>query len=168
MREWKTLYGNQDLGPEMVLGRDFEIRNSRLFFYRPWDPGEEYMRDWTPQQTHNLTLSGGNQKTAYTLGLGYLGQKGVLKVNPDKFERFNVNLGVTSRVTDWFDAGPKSYYQKQQPPGLFTSLPIRMTVVLLYRWPAFILMAPIRKPFRSALTEVQQAKMSDNENTLQG
>ena len=168
MREWQTLYGNQNLGKEMVLGRDFEIRNSRLFFYRPWDPGEEYLRDWTPQQTHNLTLSGGNQKTAYTLGLGYLGQKGVLKVNPDKFERFNVNLGVTSRVTDWLDARTKIILSKATTtrPFYFSS-DTYDPWYYLYRWPAFYPYGTYEgKPFRSALTEVQQAKMTDNENTF--
>src|SRR5690606_13703574 len=110
MREWETLYGGEDLGNEMVLGRDFEIRENRLFFYRPWDVNEMFMRDYTPQQNHNLSVSGGSEKTSYNLGVGYLGQEGVLKANPDQFARYNLNLGINTSVNDWFDARGKVLY----------------------------------------------------------
>lgn len=45
MREWEELYGGQDLGPEMVLDRDFEIRDRRLFFYRSWDPRKLFVKE---------------------------------------------------------------------------------------------------------------------------
>src|SRR5690625_6871222 len=53
MREWEQQYGGQNLGPEMVMGRDFEVRDGRLFFYRPWDAADMYVEDWTPMQNHN-------------------------------------------------------------------------------------------------------------------
>ncbi len=168
MREWQTLYGGKDLGQEMEMGRDFEIRNARLYFYRPWDPGAEYMREWTPQQTHNLTISGNAKKTGYTLGLGYLGQEGVLKVNPDQFKRFNVNLGITSEVTDWFDVRAKVILSKANltRPFYFSS-DTYDPWYYLYRWPSFYPYGTYQgKPFRSALTEVQQAKMTDDDNTF--
>lgn len=168
MKDWQQQYGGQDLGNEMVLGRDFEIRNGRLFFYRPWDPGEMYMRDWTPQQTHNLTLSGSSGKTGYTLGLGFLDQKGVLKANPDKFQRYNINLGVTSAVTSWLDARTKVILSRATTtrPYYFSSETYDPWYYL-YRWPAVYPYGTYEgKPFRSALTEVQQAKMNDYTNSL--
>src|SRR5690606_40779897 len=92
------------------LGRDYEIRDNKLFFYRPWDVGEMYMRDWTPQQKHDISVTGGTEKTSYNIGLGYLGQEGILKVNPDKFKRYNLNLGVNTEVNKWFDARAKVLY----------------------------------------------------------
>lgn len=168
MREWQSLYGGQDLGPEMVMGRDFEIRNSRLYFYRTWDPLDMYLRDWAPQQTHNLTISGSSAKTGYTLGLGYLGQKGVLKVNPDEFERFNINLGVNSSVTNWLDARTKIILSKatRTRPYYFSSDTYDPWYYLT-RWQAYYPYGTYEgKPFRSALTEVQQAIMTPQENTL--
>ncbi len=168
MREWQNLYGGQDLGDEMVMGRDFEIRNGRLFFYRTWNPNEMYLRDWTPQQTHNITLSGSTAKTGYTLGLGYLGQKGVLKVNPDEFERFNINLGVTSSVTNWLDARTKVILSRatRLRPYYFSSETYDPWYYLS-RWPAFYPYGTYQgKPFRSALTEVQQASVTPEQNTL--
>ncbi len=168
MREWQKLYGGQDLGPEMVMGRDFEIRNARLFFYRTWDPLELYVKDYSPQQTHNLTISGSGPKTGYTLGLGYLGQQGVLKANPDKFTRFNINLGVNSSVTNWLDTRAKIILSKatKTRPYAFSG-DLYDPWYYLTRWQAYYPYGTYEgKPFRSALTEVQQSKMTPDENTL--
>lgn len=167
MREWQAQYGGQDLGDEMVMGRDFEIRDNKLFFYRTWDPRELYMRDWAPQQSHNLTFTGSTAKTGYTLGLGYLDQKGVLKVNPDMFRRFNINLGVTSSVTSWLDARAKIILAKatRTRPFYFSSETYDPWYYLS-RWQAYYPYGTYQgQPFRSALTEVQQAKMTPEETS---
>lgn len=163
MREWEAQYGGQDLGNEMVLGRDFEIRGGRLFFFRPWNPGEMFMREWTPQQKQDISISGGSENTNYYLGLGYLGQEGVLKVNPDEFNRYNLNVGVNTSVTDWFDARAKVLYSKSEftRPFYFSSETYDPWYYL-YRWPAVYPYGTYEgHPFRSAITEVQQAKMNN-------
>ena len=167
MKEWQKNFGGLDLDNEMVNGRDFEIRDNKLYFYRPWDPGDMYMRDWTPQQNHNLTLSGSSNKIGYTLGLGFMDQKGVLKVNPDKFQRYNLNLGVTAAATPWLDARAKVMLSRSDAtrPFYFAS-DTYDPWYYLYRWPAVYPYGTYQgKPFRSALTEVQQAKMNESNNT---
>jgi len=62
MKDWQQQYGGQELGDSMVLGRDFEIRNGLLFFYRPWDVAKTYLKEYTPQQKHNISISGGSEK----------------------------------------------------------------------------------------------------------
>ena len=166
MREWEASYGGQDLGNEMVMGRDFEIRDGRLFFYRPWDAGEMFMKEWTPQQKHDLAVSGGTEKTNYRLGLGYLGQDGVLKVNPDQFNRYSLNLNVSTEVTDWMEARGKVIYSKTNftRPFYFSSETYDPWYYL-YRWPIVYPYGTYEGyPFRSAITEVEQAKMN-NQNT---
>ena len=167
MREWQAQYGGQDLGDEMVMGRDFELRDNKLFFYRTWDPREMYMRDWAPQQSHNLTFTGSTAKTGFTLGLGYLDQKGVLKVNPDMFRRFNINLGVTSSVTSWLDARAKIILAKaNRTRPYYYSSETYDPWYYLSRWQAYYPYGTYQgQPFRSALTEVQQAKMTPEETT---
>jgi TonB-linked SusC/RagA family outer membrane protein len=168
IKEWEATYGGQDLGPEMVMGRDFEIRNNKLFFYRPWEVGDLFLRNTTPMQTHNLTFSGSSAKTAYNLNLGYLDQGGVLKVNPDKFERYNVNLGVTSNVTNWLTVRSKIILSKgtKTRPFYFSSETYDPWYYL-YRWPKIYPYGTYEgHPFRSAITEVQQAKMNTYENNL--
>src|SRR5690606_14501036 len=107
MREWERNYAGQDLGLEMVEGRDYEIRDGRLFFYRSWDPRKLFVKKWSLQQKHDISVSGGSEKTNYYLGLGYLNQGGVYKTNPDEYERYNVNLSVNTSVTDWLDVRAK-------------------------------------------------------------
>lgn len=168
MKEWEAQYGGQNLGNEMVLGRDFDIRDGRLYFYRPWEPGEMFMREWTPQQKHDISVSGGSEKTNYYLGLGYLGQEGVLKVNPDEFNRYNLNVGVNTTVTDWLDVGGKVLYSKTHftRPFYFSSETYDPWYYL-YRWPATYPYGTYEgHPFRSAITEVQQAKMNNEDESL--
>ncbi|GAB3823844.1 hypothetical protein GCM10028895_31320 [Pontibacter rugosus] len=162
MREWEQLYGGQDLGNEMVLGRDFELRDGKLYFYRSWDPGEMYLKEWTPQQKHDISVSGGSEKTNYYLGVGYLGQEGVLKVNPDQFDRYNLNLGVNTSVTDWLDVRAKVLYSNSinSTPFVFNSATYDPWYYL-YRWPAMFPYGTYEGlPFRNAITEVEQAKMN--------
>lgn len=56
MKEWDALYGGmsqEELG-EMQLGRDFEQIGGKWYWYRGFDPIDMFLRDWTPQQKHNL------------------------------------------------------------------------------------------------------------------
>lgn len=166
MQEWQDQYAGQDLGDEMVMGRDFEIRGNRLYFYRTWDAREKFLKEWTPQQQHNLSINGSNAKTGYNINLGYLNQQGVLKANPDQFERFNVDLGINSSVTDWLDARAKVMLSKANKtrPYYFSSETYDPWYYLS-RWPAYYPYGTYEgKPFRSALTEVQQAKMTPIED----
>lgn len=166
IKEWSDKYGGQNLGSEMVEGRDYEIRNGNLYFYRSWDPLKMYMRDWSPQQKHDISISGGSEKTTYNIGLGYLGEKGVLKVNPDEFDRYNASVGVTSSVTDWLDVRAKMIYSSSltTTPYNFGSNAFGPWYYLL-RWPAIYPYGTIDgKPFRSAVTEVSQAHMNRDNN----
>ena len=168
IKNWQSTYGGQDLGPEMVMGRDFEIRNNKLFFYRPWEVDELFLKNSTPMQTHNLTFSGSGPKTAYNLNLGYLNQGGVLKVNPDKFERFNVNLGITSNVTKWLTVRSKIILSKgTKTRPFYYSSETYDPWYYLYRWPKIYPYGTYEgHPFRSAVTEVEQSKMNTYENNL--
>lgn len=168
IREWEQNYGGQNLSDEMEYGRDFELRDGKIFFYRPWNPGKTYMKDWTLQQRHNIGVSGGSEKTSYNLGLGYIGQDGVLKVNPDKFSRYTLNLGVNTSATDWLDVRGKVIYSntRTQTPFTFSAAQYGPWYYL-YRWPAIYPYGTYEgKPFRSAVTEVEQAKMDQDKNGL--
>jgi TonB-linked SusC/RagA family outer membrane protein len=168
MRDWETQYGNQNLSPEMVQGRDFDILDGKLFFYRSWDAGKMYLKDWTPQQTHNLGVSGGSEKINYNLGLGYLGQDGALKVNPDKFDRYNFSLGVGATPTKWLDVRGKVIFSNTvtSTPFIFSGTQYG-PYYYLYRWPANYPYGTFNGlPFRNSVTEVQQAKMDEDKNNL--
>ena len=168
MREWLELYGDQDLGPELVEGRDFEIRDGGVYWYRSWDARDMFVREWTPQQKHDLSISGGSENTNYYLGLGYLGQEGVLKANPDEFNRYNVTLSINSSVTTWFDARANVLYSNslKTRPFYYTS-ELYDPWYYVTRWQRTYPYGTYEgNPFRSALNEIEQADMNEETTSL--
>ncbi|HLR32780.1 MAG TPA: SusC/RagA family TonB-linked outer membrane protein, partial [Fodinibius sp.] len=167
MYEWQEQYGNQNLGREMEMGRDFEIRDGGIFFYRPWDAGDMFMKDWTPMQKHNLSVSGGSETTNYNIGLGYLDQSGVMISNTDEWKRYNVDIGLQSTVNDWFEARGKLNFSRinHNQPYTFSSGTYD-TWYYLYRWPRTYPYGTYEGlPFRSAVTEIEQANDQENETS---
>ncbi|GKG73984.1 TonB-dependent receptor [Parabacteroides sp. AM58-2XD] len=71
------------------------------------NPYEIGVKDWTPLQRHNLSISGGSTKTRYYISLGYQRQEGMYKINTDIQNRYNINMNLNSKITDWFDVASK-------------------------------------------------------------
>jgi len=100
---------------------------------------KETIRNWSPQQQHNLSIRGGNDKIRYYGFFGYLDQESVWKSNGGKYGRYNLQSNIDAKITDnlsvQFDlssvienrkfpwrtqsAGPNSLWQ-----DLWNSLPI--------------------------------------------
>ena len=139
VKEWIDQYGSYSdskLGREMVQGRDFEYRASGgAYFYRPWDIYNIYYKDWTPQQNQNLMVSGGSNKTTYTLSAGLLNQKGILRLFSDFYKRRNITGSVSSDVTKWLTLRGRYMYAKsmEETPFLWASSAYDPQYYL-YRW----------------------------------
>ena len=71
---------------------------------------DETIKDNTLMQQYTLSLNGGSGKTAYYGSIGFLDQGGTLKHYDDKYRRFNVNLNLTSDVTNWLQVRLKTVY----------------------------------------------------------
>ena len=52
------------------------------------------------QQLHNLSISGGADKSAYRLSLGMTDEDGIMAGANDTYKRYNANLSLTSDITD--------------------------------------------------------------------
>lgn len=57
-----------------------------------------------PIQNHNLTVSGGDRKTTYSIGGDYFLQDGILDMK-NNYERFNLRARVDFAATDWMTIG---------------------------------------------------------------
>lgn len=165
MREWYDKYhgmSEEELG-EIQEGRDFEKRGGKYYWYRDYDPINMFMRKWAPQQNHNLTIAGGTDKTTYSMGLGFLTQTGPLRYNPDQNKRYTFSPSISSQVNNWLNVHGSVMYTHDSyaRPYRFTSGAFDMWYYLL-RWPSFYPYGTYEgKPFRSAITEVQQAKLEN-------
>lgn len=58
-----------------------------------------FLRTSTNSQNHNISASGGNDRTQYFFGLGYYTQNGVLAVGPDAYQRYNARFNVTVKMS---------------------------------------------------------------------
>lgn len=68
---------------------------------------ENCVKTWTPLQRHNISISGGSAKTRYYISLGYQRQEGMYDVNTDVQKRYNINVNLTTKITDWLDVASK-------------------------------------------------------------
>ncbi len=161
MRNWEAQYGGMsqaELG-EMLEGRDFEFRDGKTFFYRSFDPIEMFTKKWTPQQNHDFSISGGNNVTTYNIGLGYLKQEGVMKINTDKYERYNLTSNTTTKIKDWWKVRTNIMFTRTEDsePYRYTSGQYDAWFYLM-RWPRWYPYTTYQgKDFRSAVTDIKQA-----------
>lgn len=166
MQEWERVYGGYNLSPEYIKGRDYDIVNGNLEVYRSADPYSMFMRKTSFQQTHNLSLTGSSGNTGYNISLGYLGTDGLVKVNNDKYRRYNISFGSNTKLNDYVDVRSKVLYTRYEndTPFVFNSSSYDQ-FYYLYRWPANYPYGTIDgKPIRSSITEREQANMNKKTN----
>ncbi len=63
---------------------------------------DEFYDSWVPSHEHNLSISGGSDKTQFVLSGSILDQKGLIRHGSDKFQRYTLNGKIKTDVTDWF------------------------------------------------------------------
>ncbi|MGV8962463.1 MAG: SusC/RagA family TonB-linked outer membrane protein [Candidatus Saccharimonadaceae bacterium] len=56
--------------------------------------------DFAPQTSHNLSATGGNDRTTYYVGLGYLYQEGFFKSRDLTYSKYNIRSNITTKITD--------------------------------------------------------------------
>lgn len=167
--EWEEKYGDMsqsELG-EMQEGRDFEIVNGKTYFYRSFDPIHEFTRKWTPQQTHNLSITGGSSKTTYNISMGLLDQTGIMKVNSDKYKRYTLNSNINTKINDYWSVHANLLLTRtnNSQPYKYTSGQYDAWFYLL-RWPRWYPYTTYQgKDFRSAVTDIKQANRESVRDT---
>jgi len=74
--------------------------NSSLYPNTNW---LNYIFRSAPTQTHNLTFSGGNDKTTYDVNLGYSDEQGIMK--GFDYQKYNIRTNIQSKVNDHITFG---------------------------------------------------------------
>lgn len=84
----------------------------------------EMLREFTPQQNHNISLTGGGKSSSYLLSLGYVNQGNMLEnsylTNADfNYKRYNARANMSVEVSKFVRvdvnmAYTKSYFNRQQ------------------------------------------------------
>ena len=88
---------------KMVYGLDWDEKG----FYADWDVAGIMFNDAAPSQQHNLSVSGNSGKTNYYMSLGYNHQQGLMNFNPDKMDKFNATVNISTKVNNWLEVGAR-------------------------------------------------------------
>ncbi|MGV8136964.1 MAG: TonB-dependent receptor [Mangrovibacterium sp.] len=72
------------------------------------------IRQFAPQQNHNISLSGGSDAVKYYGYFGYNTQETILKKKGGNYDRYNFQTNIDARVTDQISAGMDMQYFKEQ------------------------------------------------------
>ncbi|GHU56446.1 SusC/RagA family TonB-linked outer membrane protein [Bacteroidia bacterium] len=59
----------------------------------------------SPMQKHNVSVSGGNDKTTYLMSLSYLDQEGIVKGKDDNYKRYSGMFNGNQQVNKWLKVG---------------------------------------------------------------
>jgi TonB-dependent outer membrane receptor, SusC/RagA subfamily, signature region len=76
----------------------------RLSYSGSWantDWYKEQYRNWTPNNTHNLSVSGGDSRTQFHISGSVFDQTGLLKIGDDRYNRYNLNSRINTKAFDW-------------------------------------------------------------------
>ena len=118
-KAWYEKYGSTIKPSDpIVYGRDWYLDGADKMGVRLYNAYDHMIAEWTPTQTHNLSINGVTGKTTYNIGLGYFDQQGLIKsAKQDDFKRYNataklsteLNKYITVRTGYLFSQRTKSY-----------------------------------------------------------
>ncbi|CCG98287.1 hypothetical protein FAES_0273 [Fibrella aestuarina BUZ 2] len=70
------------------------------------------------RQQHELSLSGGSERSTYYLSLGYIDQQGIVATPISNYNRLNVRLNSTHKLAKWLTFGQNLGYAHDKSVGL--------------------------------------------------
>ena len=132
--EWASTQGwknNKSPYRKMEYGLDWDKNG----FYADWDVAGIMFNNATPSQQHNLSVSGNSGKTNYYISLGYNHQQGLMNFNPDKMDKFNATINLSTKVNKWLEVGARFNMQHR----IYTYPYVRGqgTYQYVWRWGSF-------------------------------
>jgi len=132
---WQQNHGGKTGYREMVLGDDFDMAaNGTGMYYADWDVVGIMFRKNRPAQSHDLSIQGTSGKTSYFMSMGFNHSEGVLNFNPDKLNKYNANMNLTTNVFDWLKVGGRINYSDKD---FLTPYQYRTPYQYLWRWGSF-------------------------------
>lgn len=169
-REWESTYGGKiGKNDPFVYGRDWYVdASNRKFSMRTFDPYDYMIREWTPSQTHNISVSGKSGKTTYNVSLGYLDQNGLMKLSKhDDYRRWNGSVRISTEINKYitFRAGA-TYSKRNKRYAYATNSTTADPWLYLYRWDSTFPMGYDEhgNELRSSASELHQANTANKEN----
>jgi TonB-linked SusC/RagA family outer membrane protein len=73
------------------------------------------------RQSHELSLSGGNDRSTFYTSFGYVDQEGIVASKLSEYNRVNVRLNSTHKITKWLTFGENVGYARTKSKGIATN-----------------------------------------------
>lgn len=61
------------------------------------------LKEWSPQQQHNLQISGGTENVKYLASLGYQNQDGYYKKSATGYKQYDMRLNLDAKINDYIN-----------------------------------------------------------------
>lgn len=97
--------------------------------YAGYDWNEELYKDWTPQQQHNISASGGTKKIKYFISGGFTDQTSNFSSGDYDYKRYNLRSNLDAEITDDLGVSLDFSYRTRRTDranfdlgGMYTSL----------------------------------------------
>ena len=110
-----TTYNDYDMGQLLARVNDKtehpdrpwvveDVRNGKKqwVYYANTDWYHELYKDRHPVQKHSVSISGGNKAVRYLLSGSYDKQVGLIKQNPDVYQKYNLRSKIDFNINKWF------------------------------------------------------------------
>lgn len=97
-------------------GRSAKFTPEQIAQYRNGGPNVNWMKELynhnSPQSSHNISMTGGNDRLSYMASLGYLDQNSMFKGPDYGYKRYNARLNVSHNVTKNFTLNLTSQFTR--------------------------------------------------------
>lgn len=104
-------------------------KNGQYKYYGNFDWYNFFFDDTRPTWEHNVSVSGGTDKVKYLISGNYYNQEGVIRIDPDRYKRYNFRSKLSVDVTDWLQiSNNTAFYAKDY------SYPGRSGTEQIFNW----------------------------------
>ncbi len=73
-------------------------KNGKLYFYANYDWYDYFYRETRPEQEHNVSITGGNDKTSYFISGRFLEQEGIFNIYNDKYTNYSFRAKLDAQI----------------------------------------------------------------------
>ena len=163
--DWISLLNDYNQHPSQY-GSGYTVQNGIIYPLRDNDIWGEMVSKNAFQQTHNLAISGGTEKTSYRIAGAFTNEDGILITNKDSYKRYNLTGFINSQITPWVNAQLSTMYSNANKRFPYTGYAFGMfgaaSVLPSYTLVGDSLIDGVYVPYATPKNLIENASVSNN------
>jgi len=120
--QWAEMVTEQGLDPLLQSPQyvEYDSETKKLINtvdgseYKGYNWSKEIYRDYAPQQTHNISATGGNDMVSFFISAGFVDQESNFKTSDYDFSRYNVRSNLDVNITEDLKVSLNLNYRSQE------------------------------------------------------